>query len=186
MSNGPASQMATIERVVRRDGVDLQRLALFGREQYAATFGHLYSAEQLQQFFDEWYTAEVFERWIEQREAAALFVATEGADGAICGYCLCSRETDLPVPATEESDTASEIKRLYVSAAQRGSGLAARLLGAAVDWLRDASRPPPIVLGVYSKNDPAARFYEKHGFREVGRYPFPTIAVEMRLMALRD
>jgi|EP01033_Poteriospumella_lacustris_P010397 ribosomal protein S18 acetylase RimI-like enzyme len=174
--------MVTIQRVVRCDAVDLQRLAQFGREQYAATFGHLYSAEQLRQFFDDWYTAELFARWIDRREAAALFVATD-ADGAICGYCLCSRETDLPVPTTEESG--SEIKRLYVAAAQRGSGLAARLLGAAVDWLRDAPLPPPIFLGVYAKNEPAARFYEKHGFREVGRYPFPTIAVEMRLMALR-
>jgi ribosomal protein S18 acetylase RimI-like enzyme len=169
--------------------VDWASLVQFGRDEYVRTFGHLYTEQQLCDYLEEYYCEELYREWVKQSDSCALFVAYE--DAVVCGYCLCSVGCSLPLPddLSEATDCGrakhcGEIKRVYVSPQQCGKGLALRLLHHAQHWLK-AQNVPNIFLGVYSENHPARRFYTKHGYQEVSRYPYPMISVEMLLMQYR-
>ena len=61
-----------------------------------------------------------------------------------------------------------ELRQLYLTADQQGSGLAgAKVIATARD--RGARE---LFLSVYVDNHRARRFYERYGFADVGRYTF--------------
>ncbi|HEY1631211.1 MAG TPA: N-acetyltransferase [Rhizomicrobium sp.] len=62
-----------------------------------------------------------------------------------------------------------EIGAMYVRAPHRGSGLADALLEALIDHAVGAVEQ--LKLTVNMENVAAIKFYERHGFREIGRYP---------------
>lgn len=90
------------------------------------------------------------------QQGGALWVAEE--DGAVAGM-VATR------PLRE--DQAWEICRMYVAKAQRGSGLAQRLLSAAEDHAR-AAGAQRLVLWTDTRFDAAHRFYEKRGYVRQG------------------
>jgi [ribosomal protein S18]-alanine N-acetyltransferase len=75
----------------------------------------------------------------------------------------------------------TEILNLAVRASERRGGTGSVLLKEALDWSR--SRAEKVVLEVRASNDVALRFYERHGFRAVGRRPnYYTAPVEDALV----
>jgi GNAT superfamily N-acetyltransferase len=56
---------------------------------------------------------------------------------------------------------------MWVAPDSRGRGVAAALLGAAIDWAR-SHNARVLQLGVTSGDTPAVRLYKRHGFRESG------------------
>ena len=91
------------------------------------------------------------------------------SEGAIVGYALLRSGDDAPDGVAERPSV--EIVRFYVDRAWHGSGLATRLMEAALVEAR-AKRARGVWLGVWEHNVRAVRFYTKQGFRDVGSHTF--------------
>ena len=93
-------------------------------------------------------------RWRERLGGTrAVWLATD--DGRVVGAASTNAVRDTDPPATVE------LMSLYVRAAYHGTGLADRLLRAAVD-------AGPASLWVFAANLRARRFYARHGFAADG------------------
>lgn len=142
------------------DGAALSKLFC---ESFAATFGHLYSAENLASFLCD-KDKQAFEA--ELADPAFAFRLAHDGD-QLAGYSKLG-PNDLPgdtPPAT------LELYQLYVLAPWQGCGIAGELM----DWtLAEARRrgATHLQLSVFVDNHRARRFYDKRGFEEVGRYAF--------------
>ena len=90
-------------------------------------------------------------------------------DAQLAGYVLVRTGDDAPECVTVRPSV--EIARLYVDRPWHGSGVAQRLMDAA---LADAVARGAVGawLGVWEHNVRAVRFYEKNGFRDVGAHVF--------------
>lgn len=132
------------------------------RDSFVATFGHLYSDEDLGTFL-----AGVHPQAFEAELADPHFafrLAEE--DGALAGFAKLGPD-DLP-GATPGS---IELYQLYVLEPWQGRGIAAALM----DWAIRESRQrgaAELRLTVYIDNHRARRFYARYGFAEVGKYVF--------------
>lgn len=97
--------------------------------------------------------------------------------GAWIGHVLVGMVAWIPGDSRKTAHTA-QIGGMYVRAEARGTGAASALLNAA---MRDASaHAEQLTLDVNADNIRAVRFYERHGFRTVGRIPH-SMRVEGRL-----
>ncbi|HVV64006.1 MAG TPA: GNAT family N-acetyltransferase [Rhizomicrobium sp.] len=84
-------------------------------------------------------------------------------DGRLCGLLVLAR------PSRPKLAHTGEVGAMYVREEARGTGLADALMHAAIDL---ASRQmEQLKLTVNAQNARAVRFYERHGFREIGRIP---------------
>lgn len=84
-------------------------------------------------------------------------------DGRLCGLLVLAR------PSRPKLAHTGEVGAMYVREEARGAGLADALMHAAIDL---ASREmEQLKLTVNAQNARAVRFYERHGFREIGRIP---------------
>ena len=86
---------------------------------------------------------------------------------AIVGYAVIALEREHP--ELEVKGTA-EFRKLYVEAAQHGTGVGAQLFEDALA-LAEAHRRP-VWLGVFQQNPRAIAFYKKYGFEIVGEQLF--------------
>ena len=92
-----------------------------------------------------------------------IWIAELAATRSPVGYLvLCP--PDLPVP-TGPGDL--EVKRIYVLAPYKGSGVGARLMATAIDAAR-AAGAPRVLLGVNGDNRAAQAFYARQGFEQAG------------------
>ena len=93
--------------------------------------------------------------------ARRVFTATEG--GRMVGYTMLVHQRD-PVPTVE-------VSKMYVLPSHHGSGVAAALMRAGLDWAATTSAPTAW-LGVNQANLRAQRFYRRHGFAITGTRTF--------------
>ncbi len=151
--------------MIERDAVpaDADALAEIGAATFTATFGHLYTPDDLGLFLENHRP----EAWAEDLADPQLAVRVAEADGALIGY---AKVGPAVLPFTPEQG-AWELRQLYVLPPWQGSGLAARMM----DWAiatatsRGASE---IYLSVFIDNERARRFYARYGFEAVGRWAF--------------
>ncbi len=136
---------------------------LFHRS-FTATFGHIYPPEDLAGFLAGC-PQERFEGEIQSADFAT-FVGHD-ADGGLLGYCTLGPQ-DLGVELEEKSWV---LRQLYLDEAAKGSGLAQALMQHAVAEAR-ARQVDNLYLTVWVENHRARRFYDTHGFEEVGQYAF--------------
>ena len=162
------------------DPIDADKLVDIGRRTFIETFGHLYSAENLNAFLEKSHTRTVYESLINRDDCAVWIV--EAADQTPVGYASVG-PCDLPVPNMPES--AGELQRLYMLKETQGGGVGSRLFKTALDWLE--ARYRYIYLSVYAHNHGAQRLYERAGFRKildysfmVGNHPDPEWVMEKR------
>lgn len=90
---------------------------------------------------------------------AVVLVAERDAE--IVGYAYAAIE---PLSWKELRDESGFVHDLVVSDAARSAGIGARLLDAAIAWLRERGMPR-VVLGTAAQNDAARRLFERRGFR---------------------
>lgn len=145
---------------------DADALAAIGRSTFIDTFGHLYSAGDLQAFLDESHAPAAYARYLGD-DAYALWLLE--ADGRALGYALAG-PANLPHPDLRAGD--GELKRLYVDAALQNGGWGAKLFAEALAWL-ERDGPRTLWISVWSENHGAQRFYARHGFAKAGEYEFP-------------
>jgi GNAT superfamily N-acetyltransferase len=144
---------------------DAPRLSAFARRVFEATFAADNDPGDMAQYIAAAFTPEAQQRELEDAARTCLLIEH---DGAIVAYAMLrtgSSETCVPAAAPVE------IERFYVDPAWHGTGLAARLMDAALDTAR-ARGGDVVWLGVWERNPRAIRFYARCGFTDVGAHPF--------------
>jgi GNAT superfamily N-acetyltransferase len=166
---------AVIRRAVPDDAETLARI---GAQTFAATFGHLYPADDLAAFLTQAHSPEAALRNLERPDTAAWLAEAEGeaVGHALAGPC--------GLPHHDVTPTCGELKRLYLVSDAQGGGLGRRLMTQALDWLEATGRSR-IWIGVWSGNHNAQRLYARAGFEKVGEYEFVVGSVRDHEFILR-
>ena len=142
---------------------DLPAIDALYRESFVATFGHLYSPQDLATFLAGFTP----DSWVDEFATPGYaFRVAEDAQG-IAAF---AKVSDLQLPATP-GGPALELRQLYALERAKGSGAAAALM----DWVFATARArgaSEIWLSVYVDNHRAQRFYARYGFEDRGRYAF--------------
>jgi GNAT superfamily N-acetyltransferase len=142
---------------------DLDAIDRIFRASFVATFGHLYSAPDLEAFLDK-FTPEA---WAEEMAGVDYAFRLAEDEGRAVGFLKLG---PLTVPV-EPAQRALELRQLYVLEPWHGSGVGAALM----EWaLGEAARREvrELYLTVYTDNHRALRFYQRYGFEAIGRYDF--------------
>ncbi|MBE8538558.1 GNAT family N-acetyltransferase [Geoglobus acetivorans] len=138
-------------RRARRSDIDyfieLYREAYKGYEEYAYT-----TTRDIRDYF----------KWLHGRDREGIFVAV--IDDVPVGFAAC----DSGWFSRMERKIVAELHELFVREDLRGKGVASKLLIRAENYGREKGRDE-MGLWVGEKNEPAKRFYLKHGFRESGK-----------------
>ena len=156
-------------------------LSALAVDTFTATFGHLYSPEDLRDFLETSYNPATLAE--EVADPQYVWRMAWDADGRALGYLQCG-PVSLP---HAEADPArhGELKRLYVAPAAQGKGLGKILLAAALGHLAERFGEAPQWIGVWSENHRAQALYAAHGFVRVGAYAFPVGRVKDHEFILR-
>jgi len=150
----------------RATPADAAALSAVGVRTFVDTFGHLYSAEDLQAFLIDSHTPAAYARYLAD-PSYALWLLED--DTGVHGYALAG-PVQLPHPDATPAD--GELKRLYVDKALHNGGWGAKLFGEALAWL-ERDGPRTLWISVWSENHGAQRFYARQGFGFAGEYEFP-------------
>lgn len=156
--------------VIRRAGrEDAAALASFGAHSFKAAFGASTPAEDMRAYLRDTYSPERQRAEIEESGAEILLAESDGGERTLLGYAYLRPG---PPPTALDAARPMEIKRFYVAPSRHGSGLAIRLMEAALESAR-AAGSDAIWLSAWEHNGRAIRFYERHGFGVIGERPFP-------------
>jgi ribosomal protein S18 acetylase RimI-like enzyme len=101
------------------------------------------------------------EQWLARMATGATFGGF--VDGKLSGMVVFAR------PSRPKLAHTGDVGAMYVRGTARGAGLADALLEALVDHA--AREVEQIQLTVNAENARAIKFYERHGFRPIGRIP---------------
>jgi len=142
---------------------DAAALAAIARDTWVETFGTLYPPEDLAAYLTAKYGAEIQRAEIADPRTR-YFLAEQ--DDALAGYCMVGALA-MPVDDSE----AVELKRLYVTEAAKGAGVAQALMDMALAWAREQGAPA-IYLSVWENNERAQRFYRRYGFVDHSEWDF--------------
>lgn len=144
---------------------DAAALAEFGARTFHDTFAADNRPEDMAAYMAQAYTPEALAR--ELADPWIVTVVAE-ADGRLAAYAQVGRGH---APSCVAGAEPAELRRFYVDAGWHGTGLAAALMAEAV---RAAAHlgGRTFWLGVWEHNPRAIRFYQKHGFADVGSHVF--------------
>ena len=101
-------------------------------------------------------------RWLYKRDKNGFFV---GEIREPVGFAACDTNWISPF----EGRRVAELHELFVKTEFKGKGIASKLLDRAIQYGR-AKGLSIMGLWVGEKNEPAKRFYKRHGFVEKGRW----------------
>lgn len=147
---------------------DAAALATLGRESIVATFGHLYSPENLQKFLAEVYSVPA----VQQEIADPLFthqLALDAPAGPLTGFIKLRQ----PSIYAEYSDASAPLAlcQLYTAPARTGEGIGAALMEWALAYAQRQACDA-VHLSVWSENFGAQRFYQRYGFCKIADIAF--------------
>ena len=141
---------------------DADRLALIGSATFLETFAGILGGSAIVEHCKHRHSADFYSSAL--RSGCRAFLAEMEPDAAPVGFLLLG-PPDLP----GATDGDLELKRIYLLSSLHGSGNGAALLETAV---AAAQRFRRLVLGVFSGNDRARRFYERQGFVPIAMRKF--------------
>ncbi len=101
-------------------------------------------------------------RWLFKRDRGGFFVAEISEP---VGFAVCDTNWFSPF----EGKKLAELHELFVRSKFKGKGVGSKLLERAIEYGRERKRDA-MGLWVGEKNEPAKRFYRKHGFIEKGKF----------------
>jgi ribosomal protein S18 acetylase RimI-like enzyme len=148
------------------EAADAARLSLIGQATFLESFAHVLRGEDIVMHCMHQHSRDDYAARLRSAEGA-LWLA-ELRKGAPIGYAALS-PPDLPDVEVGPGDV--ELKRIYVLSRFHGSGVAAQLMDRAVEHAVAAGNSR-LLLGVYSRNGRAIRFYQKNGFSLIGTRRF--------------
>ena len=103
-----------------------------------------------------------------EQMATATFLVVDSEPGEVCGYAMIATD---PPPIDHDWRNPAELRRIYVDADRHATGVAANLMTMSLDLAAQGGHDW-MWLGTNVDNARALRFYEKAGFRIVGRRTF--------------
>lgn len=142
---------------------DADTLADLGARTFTATFGHLYSADNLAAFLANHRP----ERWAAELADPQFAITLATVDGQVAGYA----KLGPPSLPFEPRGIPAELRQLYVLSPWHGAGVAPRLMDRVIEQAR-GRRADELYLSVFVDNYRAQRFYARYGFERVGTYAF--------------
>ena len=144
---------------------DAPALTTFAAASFRAAFGAHNTPADMDRYIGEHFTLE--RQAAEIGDPSGVVLLAEGSVGreasVLAGYARLVRG---PAPSAA-AGRAIELRRLYVDARHHGTGVAQRLMAAALD-VATADGAQHIWLAVWERNARAISFYEKCGFVRVG------------------
>jgi ribosomal protein S18 acetylase RimI-like enzyme len=158
------SGLLNIRRAVSADAPTLSKLSA---DTFVETFGHLYSAKDLEDYLAHAYTESSYLDGLNELGFAAWLL--ENAEGTPLGFAYAG-PADIPHDDVQPGDM--QLVRLYLMKSAQSGGWGGRLMDAAMDWM-SASAPRSMWIGVWSENLGAQRFYARYGFSQAGTYLYP-------------
>ena len=152
--------------IATRDGTpaDVAAIGDFFRDNFIATFGHLYSPDNLAAFLAR-FTPDF---WAAQLADPRFAFRVAELDGAVVGTC---KVGPMDLPVADCGDAARELHQIYLAEIAKGSGLADDFMAWSYAKARELGGDT-IYLSVFTENHRARRFYQRHGFVEVCPYAF--------------
>jgi len=144
---------------------DAKELSEFAARTFQATFAEHNEAEDMQSFLRNTYSAEIQAREISDPQRHFMKATL---NGKIVGYVQLRANA---VKDGVKGPKPMELQRIYIDENCKGTGLAARLMNAAIS-LAHEMRFETLWLGVWEHNQRALAFYRKFGFVEVGEHDF--------------
>lgn len=150
---------------------DAPALSAMAQRSFVETFAFRdYPSADLAHFLETMMGVERYAQQITDPDFALKIV--KNAAGDVIGFIKMG-PNDLPLPQGEPPvEQTRELHQLYLLSEAKGSGIAAALMQWGLDWAR-AEAAQALYLSVYVDNHRARRFYARHGFVEIGHYPFP-------------
>ena len=159
---------------------DAERLTRFAEQIFRDTFGEMNTAEDMEMYCAAAFSATIQRDEIENQATETLLV-DQGDE--VIAYAQVHAGL---APESVGGNAPLELKRFYVATRYHRNGLAPALMVTVIARAR-AAGADPLWLGVWERNPRAIRFYEKHGFVQVGDHSFLLGTERQRdvLMALR-
>jgi ribosomal protein S18 acetylase RimI-like enzyme len=153
-------------RFRRANASDAEALSELAARLFEQTFGAANTPEDMRAYLSAAFTVDQQKAELADPDRATWFA--ESDEGNVVGFVMLRRgsKSDSVIAARP-----AEVQRLYADRTLHGRGTGARLmelcLAQASAWNCDV-----IWLAVWEKNPRAIAFYEKQGFRKVGRQTF--------------
>lgn len=156
---------------VRRAGAtDAAGLAELAEATFPLACPPASAPEDIADFIATHLTAERFSDYL--ADGGRTIMVAEDSDG-MCGYTMLilGDPADADVAASLTLLPTIELSKVYVRAGSHGRGVSASLIAATLDAAGETGAAG-VWLGVNEQNGRAVRFYEKSGFRIVGKKSF--------------
>ena len=145
---------------------DAQMLAEFAARTFEETFGPDNDPDDMRSYLATSFSEEKQRAEIQDPDRV-VWIAVASSNQAI-GYAIMRRGTRSNGITGERP---AEVQRIYADRAWHGHGIGAALMAACVEQAR-AWGCDELWLAVWERNPRAIAFYEKSGFRKVGRQTF--------------
>ena len=144
--------------------IDGPALSAMARRSFTETFGTLYRQSDLAAFLDQAFGVNGLAAQLSEPDFAIRLAL---ADDQIIGFVKMGPVT---FPGEWRPD-AIELYQFYVLSPWHGSGVAQKMMAWALEHARSHGARE-VILSVYVDNHRAHRFYERYGFRDIGRIAF--------------
>ena len=155
--------LPVIRRATAGDAVLLARV---GAELFTSAFGSLNDPNDLRQYLSQAFSPAKQEAELADENRITWIAELPGSTTA--GYAMVIRGAESSAVSANHP---AELHRFYVAPSFQGRGLAQELMSACVEQAREWGCDA-LWLGVWELNPRAIAFYEKSGFRKVGRQYF--------------
>lgn len=145
---------------------DAPALGKLGADTFIASFGHLYTPEDLAAFLAEVYSPEAVAQEIAADDCIHRLAED---DGALVAFCKLRYPTKFV--GHSDAENPIELGQLYALPGYTGRGIGAVLMDWAIAHARGAGHDA-ILLSVYAENFGAHRFYQRYGFAKIADITF--------------
>jgi ribosomal protein S18 acetylase RimI-like enzyme len=155
----------TLRQADDRDAGLLERL---GMDTYRSHFTGIWSPARLEAYIAEEYGAAALAESLARPNLSIWLIAA--LDTEPIGFAKLNWNRPLPVA---DGRMGTELQKIYLRAERTGQGHGGAMLQAVFDRLRTRGYKL-LWLDVLKSNTGARAFYERHGFKVVGEFPFAT------------
>lgn len=155
--------------VRRASAADAHSLAELAAETFPLACPPHATPESIAAFIAEHLTVARFTRYLGD-SARTILIASEASVPVGYSMLVSGEPTDRDVRASIRLHPTIELSKFYTRATVHGAGIASPLMVATLEAA--APNAVGIWLGVNEENARAIRFYQKHGFEQVGRKRF--------------